>query len=99
MHPKGIGLLIFDRSKRKRCLVHKALDIEFWVSQIITLRWTVDRIVQFSKLYEMLQSVQLDHDNPDMISLKLANDACYSCKSAPNMQFLGQSKYSMPSLV
>jgi hypothetical protein len=33
-----------------------------------------------------------------MISLKLANNGCYSSKSANNMQFLRQSKSTMPSL-
>jgi hypothetical protein len=38
--PKDIAPLIYDISKKKNCLVSKAMSNDFWVSQINTqIRW------------------------------------------------------------
>jgi hypothetical protein len=98
--PKDIAPLICDVSKRKKTTVHKALEENHWVSQINTgTDITLDHIVQFSNLWEMLQSVHLKPGTPDLITWKLTNDGCYSSKTAYNMQFFGHTKSSMPSLV
>jgi hypothetical protein len=58
--------------------------------------------VQFANLWEMLQSIHLDPNNEDSISWKswkFTNDGTYSSKSAYGIQFLGQTKSSMSSLV
>jgi hypothetical protein len=61
MRPKDIAPLIFDISKKKKCLISKAMDTEFWISQInIQGGLTVEHIVQFTKLWEMAQNVQMD---------------------------------------
>jgi hypothetical protein len=98
--PKDIAPLIFDISKKRKCSVRKAMENEFWVSQInMQDGISFDHIVQFSKLWEMLQDVQMDNDTTDEISWKLSNDECYSAKSAYNMQFEGHIISHMPSLV
>jgi hypothetical protein len=33
---KDVALLIFEISKRKKCAVHRALEDNFWVSQVNT---------------------------------------------------------------
>jgi hypothetical protein len=63
MRPKGIAPLIFNSSKKKECLVSKSMDNEFWISQINTHGGlTTEHIVQFTKLWEMTQDVQIDND-------------------------------------
>jgi hypothetical protein len=86
--PKDIAPLIFDLSKKRKCSVKKALENDFWVSQInMQTGLSVEHIVQFSKLWEMLQNVHLENDNIDKIMWKPSNDGCYSAKTAYNMQF------------
>jgi hypothetical protein len=58
----------------------------------------LENLVQFAKLWEMVQEVHLDPNATDSIFWKL-NDGCYSSKSVYIMQFLGHAKSSMPSLV
>jgi hypothetical protein len=60
---------------------------------------TLDHIVQFTNLWEVLQTVHLNPNTPYLITWKLTNDGCYSSKMTYNMQFLGHTKSSMPSLV
>ena len=98
--PKDIAPLIFERSKMKKCTVAKALEGDFWVAQINTQGGlTFDHILQFSRLWEMLQSVQLNANALDSITWKLSSDGCYSSKTSYNMQFLGQTISTMPCLV
>jgi hypothetical protein len=48
--PKDIAPLIFDLSKKRKCSVKKALENDFWVSQInMQTGLSVEHIVQFSK--------------------------------------------------
>jgi hypothetical protein len=71
----------------------------FWVSQINTQEGlSVDHIQQFYKLWEMLANVQLDNETKDSITWKFTNNGCYSAKSVYNMQFLGLTTSTMPSL-
>jgi hypothetical protein len=81
-------------------LVSKAMDNEFWISQIYTHGGvTVEHIAQFTKLWEMAQNVQMDNDTPDKITCKLSNDGSYSSKSAYKLQFQIHVISLMPSLV
>jgi hypothetical protein len=100
MRPKDIAPLIFDRSKRRKCTVHKAMENDFWVAQINTHDGlSVEHIAQFYTLWEMLSNVHLDMDAMDKITWKFTNDGCYSAKSAYKMQFSGLHISPMPSLV
>jgi hypothetical protein len=100
MRPKDIAPLIFELSKKKKCVVHMALGNNFWVSQINTQGGlSLEHIDQFYKLWEMLSDITLAPQRPDEIKWKLTNDDCYSTKSAYKMQLLGQTTSLMPSLV
>jgi hypothetical protein len=100
MRPKDIAPLIFDLSKCKKCTIAKALEDNFWVSQINNQDGlSLEHIVQFSKLREALHGVHLQEGVMDSIIWKLTRDGCYSSKTTYNMQFFGHSKSSMPSLV
>jgi hypothetical protein len=91
-------LHIFYLSKRKRCTMAKALEEDFWVTQInFDGGISLEHLLQFANLWEMVQGIHLDHNGPDSIRWKLTNDGCYSSKSDYSMQFLGHTKSSMPS--
>jgi hypothetical protein len=60
---------------------------------------TLEHIMRFANLWELLQSVQMDVNNTDPITWKLTNNGCYSSKSAYTVQFLGHTKSHLPSLV
>jgi hypothetical protein len=80
--------------------VAKALEENFRVSQINNNNGlSLEHIVQFSKLWEMLNEVHLEPDMANSITWKVTKDGCYSSKLAYSMQFLGHTKSSMPSLV
>jgi hypothetical protein len=98
--PMDIAPLVYEGSNRKKCTVHKALYAEFWFSQFNTQNGlSLEHIVQFANLWEMLQSIHLDPNNEDSISWKFTNDGIYSSESAYGMQFFGQTKSSITSLV
>jgi hypothetical protein len=81
MRQKDIAPFIFDISKKRKCLVSKAMENEFWISQIYTYGGlTVEHIAQFTKLWEMAQNVQMDNDMTDKITWKFCNDGSYSSK-------------------
>jgi hypothetical protein len=68
MRPRDIAPLIIERSKKMKCLVRKALDNDSWVAQInIQGGLSLEHIVQFSKLWEMLDSVHTDPNTTNMI--------------------------------
>jgi hypothetical protein len=95
MRPKDIAPHIFDISKRKRCTVPKALEDNLGVSQINNNNGlSLEQIVQFSNLWEMLNGEHLEPDMADSITWKVTKDGCYSSKSAYSMQFLGHTKSS-----
>jgi hypothetical protein len=98
--PKDIAPLIFDLSKTKRCAVAKTLEEDLWISQINYQNGlSIDHLIQFTKLWEMVQEVHLDPNTMDSILWKFTNDGSYSSKTTYNMQFFGHTKSSMPSLV
>jgi hypothetical protein len=81
-------------------MVFKALEKDFLITQINTHDGlNVDHITQFYKLWEMLQNTHLSNDVPDSIIWKLANNGCYSARSAYTMQFHGLIFSTMPKLV
>jgi hypothetical protein len=97
MRPKDIAPLIFDLSKRKKCTVAKALEDNFWVSQINKQDGlSLEHIVQFAKLLEALDGVHLQNKVTDTIIWNLTKYGCNFSKTAYSMQFFGHSKSSMP---
>jgi hypothetical protein len=60
--------------------------------------FTIEHIMQFANLWELLQSIQIYVNNTDSITWNLTNNGCYSSKLAYNMQFLGHTKSHLPSL-
>jgi hypothetical protein len=81
--PKDIAPLIFQIPKRKKCTVQKALEGEFWVSQINTeAGLSLEHIIEYNKLWGLLQAVHLEPNSLDFITWKLTNDGCCSSKSA-----------------
>jgi hypothetical protein len=79
---KDVAPLIFKLSKINKIMVCKALEGDFWVSQInIQEGQSVDHVHQFYNLWEMLANVQLNNEAPDSIVWKLNNNGCYSAKS------------------
>ena len=100
MRPKDIAPKIFDLSKRRGCSVQKALDNNFWVSQVKTDGITsATHLTEFVNLWEKLSVVQLNPDVADSISWKLSNDGSYSASSAYKVQFLGLVDSNMQQLV
>jgi hypothetical protein len=72
MRPKDIAPLIYEGSKRKNCTTGKALEEEFWISQVNTQDGlSVDHILLFTTLWERLQEVHLNINLPDLISWKV----------------------------
>jgi hypothetical protein len=98
--PKDIAPLIFGLPKKRECSVNKALENDFWVSKInMQSGLSVEHIVQFSKLWEMLQNVHLEDENIDKIMWKPSNDGCYSAKTTCNMQFENLAISPFPTIV
>jgi hypothetical protein len=100
MHPKDIAPKIFELAKRRNCTVKRALENEWWVSNInLQNGLTVEHIVQFSYLWEELQHVQLHDDTTDSIHWKFGKDDGYTASSVYKMQFLGHTNSAMTSMV
>jgi mannosylglycoprotein endo-beta-mannosidase len=100
LRPRDVAPLIFDISKKKKITVAKALLDDFWITQInMQDGISIQHIVQFTNLWEMLQDVHLDPNSSDTIAWKLTNNKEYSAKSAYSMQFLGHTSSLMPTLV
>jgi hypothetical protein len=93
MRPKDIAPLIFDLLKHKKCTVAKALEVNFWVSQINNQDGlSLEHIVQFAKLLEALDGVHLQNKVTDTIIWNLTKYGCNFSKTAYSMQFFGHSK-------
>jgi hypothetical protein len=76
--PRDIAPKIYKIARKRRHSVKKALDDDFWVSQInIQEGLRVDRISQFYMLGEKLQVVHTHHDREDSISLKFGKHGTY----------------------
>jgi hypothetical protein len=72
----------------------------FWVIKINNQGGlSLVHLVQFAKLWKMVQHVHLDPNATDLVTWILTNDVGYSSKSAYSMQFLGHTMSSMPYLV
>jgi hypothetical protein len=100
MRTKNIAPKIYEIAHKRTCTVNVALTDSFWVDQINTHQGiTVEHNVQFSKIWEMIEGIQLSLDSLDKISWKFGKDASYSVSSAYKMQFLGQTSSMMPALV
>jgi hypothetical protein len=98
--PKGIASLVCEGLKRKKRTVNKAFHGDFWISQINTRNGlSLDHIVQFANLWEVLQVIHLNPNLTDSILRKLAFDGWYSSKSAYAMQYLRQTNSCISSIV
>ena len=90
LRPMDIAPRIFDTSKRKDCSVLKALNEDFWVTQInLTEGISAGHIQEFATLWEKLEGVILDHDTQDTITWKFTDNSTFSTSSAYKMQFEG----------
>uniref|UniRef100_A0A453PZ75 Reverse transcriptase zinc-binding domain-containing protein n=1 Tax=Aegilops tauschii subsp. strangulata TaxID=200361 RepID=A0A453PZ75_AEGTS len=88
LRPRDITPKIFEISKRKACVVSKALDNHSWIHQINTQEGlTLTHIQQFAKLWEMLAGVTLRNDMQDTISWKFTTNGEYSASTAYLAQF------------
>jgi hypothetical protein len=100
MRPKDIAPKIFEIARKRKCTVKKAIDNEFWVSQLnIQGGISMEHIMHFYNLWEMLQNVHIDQGREDMIIWKLGKDGSYSASSAYKMQFLGLTTSFLPALI
>jgi hypothetical protein len=101
----GGGLKTLHRSflsspRKRKAPLAKAMDGSSWFAQVnANDSLSLEHIVQFYTLWEMLQSVHIDANIPDTLTWKLSNNGCYSSKSAYNMQNLGQTSSLLPRLV
>jgi hypothetical protein len=90
MGSKDIAPKLFEITKKIRCLVKVAMYNSLWVSQInMQQGHNVEHIIRFSKLWEILAHVNLNHEALDYIAWKFGKDGCYSASSAYKNQFLG----------
>ena len=70
--------------------MNKALQNNFWVSQINTRGiFSANQLTQFVNLWEKISVVQLNPDGVDTISWKFTNDGLYTAASAYKAQFSG----------
>jgi hypothetical protein len=70
--PKDIAPLIFKGFQRRRCSVSKALENNYWITQInMQDGLSLEHIVQFTNLRELLSPLQMDPNTPDSIPWKL----------------------------
>jgi hypothetical protein len=100
IRPKDIAPLIYDISKKKRCTVRKALQNNFWVSQVnLQFGLTLEHITQFAKLWDKLSNIHINDDEQDTIIWKLTTHGNYSSSSAYKMQFEGLTNSAMPGMV
>jgi hypothetical protein len=101
IRPKDTTPKIFELAKRKKKrTLQRALENDFWVSHLNTQgSLSLEHIMQFYKLWEMLQHLQLDMNTPDTIAWKFGKDGSYSASSAYKMQFLVHTPSLMPSMV
>ena len=91
LRPKDIAPKIFEISKKKACLVCKALDNNFWVRQIdISQGLTLAHIQEFAVLWELVTEVALNPDRKDAISWKFTSSGEYSAATAYKARFAGQ---------
>ena len=82
--------LIFQISNRKNRTVQQALNENNWVRDI-NLLWldTVQHFIQFTRLWQGLQEVELNPEIQDQITWKLTASGDYTTRSAYLAQFIG----------
>ena len=76
-------------SRKRRATVAEAIIDDAWV-QHITTPTTVQLLIEFGKLCDLIEGVQLT-PNPDTITWKFSEDQAYSAASAYGAMFLGCS--------
>jgi hypothetical protein len=84
--PKDISPLIFKVSQRRKWSVNKSLENNYRITQInMQDGLSIEHIMQFTNLWEVISPLQMNANTPDSISWKLTVSGCYSSKSAYNM--------------
>ena len=76
-------------SRKRRATGSEAIIDDAWV-QHITAPITVQLLIEFGKLCDLIEGVQLT-PNPDTITWKFSEDQAYSAASAYGAMFLGCS--------
>ena len=91
---------LYKYCRRKRRTVADALTEHRWVKDLRQAPRAAI-LTEFLQLWRLIQSahIELSEDQPDSISWILAEDGCYSAKSAYRLQFEGQIRSSMPEQV
>jgi hypothetical protein len=98
--PIDIAPLIYDISKRKKCMVAKAIADGAWVDCInMDGNFSMDHLSQFVDLWTQINNVQLDEEMEDDISWKFTENGQYSAASAYQAQFLGLVHSVMDTIV
>ena len=88
--PKDVHPLIFQISSRKNRTVQQALTENNWVRDINLLRFdTVQHFIQFTRLWQGLQEVELNPETQDQITWKLTASGEYTARSVYLAQFIG----------
>lgn len=75
---KDLVPLIFKAYRRKNRRVQDALKGQNWVTDLAVDSFTVEHIVQFAHLWELLSTIQLSPGIEDSITWTLSPNGCYS---------------------
>jgi hypothetical protein len=97
LRPKDIAPLIFNVSRRKNGSLSEALLNHSWIRDLNLFSAEVaeQHIVQYCRLWSILQRISLQPGICDSISWKLLADRHYSVKSAYLAQFLSSELTNM----
>lgn len=89
--PKDVAPLIFQINSRKNRTVQQALTENNWVRDINLLRFdTVHHFIQFTRLWQGLQEVELNPEIQDQITWKLTTSGEHTARS----EYLGTSNFA-----
>ncbi|WVZ93865.1 LOW QUALITY PROTEIN: hypothetical protein U9M48_039818 [Paspalum notatum var. saurae] len=85
--------LVIPKRVAKRRTVSQALFNRCWVSNIKGAL-TIQVLVEYLHIWELLEGVILQPDTPDTLIWRLSSSGCYSSKSAYEAMFIGTIKFS-----
>ncbi|WVZ50728.1 hypothetical protein U9M48_001955 [Paspalum notatum var. saurae] len=87
-------VLTVSRKSRKQCTVSQALASRRWVTDIRGAL-TVQVLVEYLKIWELVDGVILQPEVPDQFSWRLTQSGLYTCKSAYEAFFVGTIKFGL----
>jgi len=92
--------LLYGHSRRKNRTVQGALHNGAWIKDI-AYNLNNDLLAEFFRLWDVLQSLELNLDTPeeDQICWKLDTSGKYTAKSAYSIQFSGSILSNFPKLI